>query len=213
MFVTIDFFCERRGPGLWQEPLNLAASVMLAIAALWLARRLRDNPPYARLALVLAMVGAAAVLVHLWPALAVHYVALGAIVIFALLALYRITLDLVGLRRGQAILITTIFLPFSLAAMPVLAMTQGALGSLGLVPYPILLLGIAAVLRQHSDRLAGEVLLAGAGLGLAIALRGLDRPLCGVWPSGTHFLYILLASAVLLRLVAVAARHALAARG
>lgn len=213
MFVTIDFFCERQGPGLWQEPLNLAASVMLTVAALWLARRLRGNPPYVRLALALATIGVAAVLVHLWPALVVHYVALGTIVIFALLALYRITMDLVGLRRGQAILITAIFLPFSLAAMPVLAMTQGALGSLGLVPYPILLVGMAAVLRQHSDRLAREVLLAGAGLGLAIALRGLDRPLCGVWPSGTHFLYILLASAVLLRLVAVAARHALAARG
>jgi hypothetical protein len=213
MFVTIDFFCERHGPGLWQEPLNLAASVMLTVAALWLARRLRGNPPYVRLALALATIGVAAVLVHLWPALAVHYVALGAIVIFALLALYRITLDLIGLRRGQAILVTAIFLPFSLAAMPVLAMAQGALGSLGLVPYPILLVGMAAVLRQHSDRLAREVLLAGAGLGLAIALRGLDRPLCGVWPSGTHFLYILLASAVLLRLVAVAARHALAARG
>lgn len=211
MFLEpMDSYCERLGTGLWQEPLNALASVALLGAALWLARRLRGNPPYQRLALALAAVGGSAVLAHVHATSGTAAVALAAIAGFALMAIYRITADLIGLRPMLAAVVTAIFLPFTLATMPLLTMAAGPVDNFALAPFPILLVGMAAVLRAQCPALAREFLLAAVGLTAAAVLRGLDGPLCSRWPHGTHFLYILLAGAVLLRLVAISARHALA---
>lgn len=190
----------------------MIACLALCMAALWLTRRLAYNPPYRRLALALAGVGVGGLFLHGYDVVASQVLGLGMIALFAILAIHRLTQDFLDLSPMQGALVTAIFLPFTLSAIPLMALAKGALGSLGLAPFPILLLGMAALLQLRNTRLSGEFLLAGIGLAGALALRGLDQPLCATVPIGTHFLYILLAGGILLRLVAVAARHALAGR-
>lgn len=191
----------------------MLACLALLLASLWLARRLSQNPPYRRLAFSLAAVAVGGLFLHGFAIVATQVLGLGTVAIFAVLAIHRLAQDLLDLSPLQGALVTAIFLPFTLSAIPLMALAKGALGSLGLAPFPILLLGMAAVTQLRNLPLAGEFLLAGAGLAAAVVFRGLDRPLCAAVPTGTHFLYILLAGAVLLRLVAVTSRHALAAQG
>ena len=213
IFEPIKAYCERQGTGLWEEPLSLAAATVMTVAALGLWRRLTGNPPYQLLALLLAVVGLASIAVHARITGLTSALVLSAMGLFALALFYRMLRDLSGLAPLPAAVGTLIFLPFTAAAMPLLSLSTAAVANLALAPFPILMLGIAAVQRTQQAALARQICLSALGFSLAIVLRGLDAPLCPVWPWGTHFLYILLATLALVRLLAVMARHALAARG
>ena len=213
IFEPIKAYCERQGPGLWEEPLSLIAATVMTVAALDLWRRLAGNRPYQLLALLLAVVGLASIVVHARINGLTTALVLSAMGLFALALFYRMLRDLSGLAPLPAAVGTLIFLPFTVAAMPLLTLSAAVEANLALAPFPMLMLGIAAVLRSQHAALAREVFVAALGLSVAIVLRGLDSPLCTVWPWGTHFLYILLSTAALVRLLSVMARHALAARG
>lgn len=213
MFQPVDAYCERIGPGLGQEPLNTLASLTLVVGALWLFHRLAASPRYRRLALLALVVGATSGALHLWGTVVLQAIALAAIAAFALAALYRATADLLGLSRGLALLVTAIFLPFTLGAVPVLALATGPSGAAALAPFPLLILGYAGLLRSSNPVAARDLLQVAVLLAVSLGLRAVDGPLCEAWPYGTHFLYIMLAAIAILRLVWVLARHALAGGG
>jgi hypothetical protein len=210
LFQPVDTYCERLGPGLWQEPLNVLASVVLVAGALWLHQRLAAGRQYRQLALLAAIVGATSSALHLWAIVALQVMALCAIALFAVVTLYRATADLLGMPRGLALLATAIFLPFTLGAVSVMALATGPSGSLALAPFPLLILGYAGLLRSSNPVAARDLLLVAILLAAALGMRALDGPMCDAWPHGTHFLYILAAAAAMLRLVWALARHALA---
>lgn len=210
LFEPIDAYCERVGLGLFAEPLNVGASILLVLAGHWLWRSLADQPRYNRLATLVALVGATSAILHLWPNRFTSALLLASIAGFALLCLYRVNVDLLGLSRRLSLVATGVFLPFLVGAFPLMTLSTGALGTLALAPFPVLMLGYAAVFRPHSPDLARAFLMLALLLAVALGLRAADGAMCSRWPQGTHFLYILIGGLTLVGLVRVTARHALA---
>lgn len=220
-FEPIRAYCERTGPGFWDEPLNAATNAAFLIAALAAARRAGRDPAALALALLAGIVGIGSFLFH---TLAVHWSMLADVLPIAafiygyfFLALRRF-LGLGGLAAGGA---TLGFLAFSLGLVPALdALTGRSVeaatnGSIAYLPAFLALGGVAAPLlagqtchRAAARREAGLALLGIAALfGVSLAARTLDRAACGAIPFGTHWLWHLLNACVLYALIATAARY------
>jgi hypothetical protein len=208
-------YCERAGPGFWDEPLNAISNIAFILAALaafnlWRRQGARDYPALALIASGFS-VGIGSFLFHTHTT---HWTWLADVIPIAifiggylLLTLYRY----LGLRLTVSIGL--------LAAYEALTV-----GILRLVPPAFLnratgyLLALAALLvtggplyfRKRStarQREAGRALLLAAVLfGFSLFFRTIDLAVCRALPSGTHFLwhvfnaltiYVLLRAAIL----------------
>ena len=206
----IQLYCGRTGPGLLAEPLNVAASFIYLWLAVVLWRRSQQLWLLRQMAVLMALLCVAAVWLHILPSDAA--LAANLIVILGLVLVYfhAVNRDLVGLSPGVSVAAAAMILPFLAASLPLVALLPGAGGSAAYAVLPILLLGYAAVLRQTCPRTARGLLVAALILAVAIGFRTVDMPLCGVWPYGTHFLWILGIAALVWQLAQVYRRHMLA---
>lgn len=208
-------YCERAGPGFWDEPWNAVSNIAFILAALaafllWRRQGGRDGPALALIAVGFS-VGVGSFLFHTHTT---HWTWLADVIPIAIfiggylfLALYR-------------------YFRLSLFASAVLLAAYEALtvGILRLVPPTFLnratgyLLALAALLvtggmlyfRKQStahQRAAGRALLLAAVLfGCSLFFRTIDLAVCRAVPFGTHFLwhvfnalviYVLLRAAIL----------------
>jgi hypothetical protein len=207
---TIDLYCERTDPGLWNEPLNAVTNLAFVLAALLLVVALRRAGPEVRrdpailaLTALIFLIGLGSGLFHTfatrWAVLAdVIPIALF-ILLYMYLALRRlIAAPLWGCRLGVAVvLVLTVVMPlvfgFSVSTYGV------ALAAM---------LGVGGFLHFGRRHPAGPRILRAAGIfALSLALRTADLPLCAVVPSGTHFLWHLLNAVVLYSLVRTMMKH------
>jgi hypothetical protein len=206
----IYLYCGRTGSGLWEEPLSLVASFAFVAVAVQVWRSAGE------LRLLRVMAG---LIFLLWPAgLWLHFLPsplavgadIGPILLLVLTCFYGVNRDMVGLSRSMAAVCTLLILPFAAVSLPLIALLHGAAGSAAYVPLPVLLLGYAAVLRPERPDTARGLLQAALIMVVAIVARAVDLPLCGVWPLGTHFLWILGTAVLLWYLARVYRRHMLA---
>lgn len=215
MNELIDAYCERAGPGWWQEPANTLSNVAFFLAAAAAARRFRETPGLSLgngwdLALLIALVVAIGVGSTLWHLLAIRWAALA--------------------DEIPILLFISVFLPSFLhrvGALPLpwvlfwFGLFQAAnFGLRGLFPPDFLngsifygpawaTLGIlVAWLGLRGSPLGRDFALTWALFTLSLALRTGDLWVCEGWPVGTHFLWHLLNAVVLYRLVAALVRQA-----
>jgi len=205
----IDGYCERLGPGLLAEPVNLLTNAAFLIAAAVMWRRTgpaRDALSVALIA-VLAAIGAGSALFHSvatpWAALADVL----PILIFILVYLYAANRDFLALGRGWSLALTAAFLPYAAVLAPLFGLVPGLGGSAGYAPVPVLILIYAAALRRRAPGTAGGLALGAALLIVSLAFRTLDAALCGALPLGTHFLWHILNGVMLGWMIEVRRRH------
>lgn len=210
---AIDGYCERLGPGYWAEPVNAMTNLAFLLAAGVMAWRLRGAPLPVAWALValLALIGIGSFLFHTharaWAALS----DVVPIMAFALLYIYGANRTFWGMGRGWSALGVLGFFPFAALVVAVMRPVLG--GSAAYAPLPILIAVHALALRRRAPVTARGLALGAGLLGLSILLRGLDAPLCAVWPLGTHFAWHLLNAAMLAWMIEVYRRHSLAPKG
>lgn len=208
-------YCERAGPGFWDEPLNAISNmafILAAIAAflLWQRQSRRDYPSLLLIAVGFS-VGIGSFLFHTHTT---HWTWLADVIPIAIF---------IG---GYLLLTLHRFLGFSLITSIVLLAIYEALtyGILKLVPPTFLnratgyLLALAALIATggplyfrsrlaKAQREAGRALLLAAVLfGISLFWRTIDVSICQSVPVGTHFLwhvfnalviYVLLRAAIL----------------
>lgn len=210
MSREIDLYCERLGPGLWEEPLNAVTNLAFIGAALLLVAALRRADPAVRrdpailaLTTLIFLIGLGSGLFHTfattWAVLADVIPIVLFILLYMYLALRRmVALPLWGCWLGVAVvLLLTVVMPlgfgFSVSTYGV------ALAAM---------LGVGGFLHFGRRHPAGPRILVAAGLfALSLALRTADLPLCAALPFGTHFLWHVLNAAVLYSLVRTMMRH------
>jgi hypothetical protein len=208
--APVDIYCERLGPGFWAEPVNALTNLAFLIAAAAVWPVVRDRAMGRALALILAGIGLASGAFHttgqVWAAIADS----AAIAVFVLTYIHLANRDFLGLR-GPGLWAATA------AALPAIA---GLAALFGLVPFVassavyagvwglIVLYGLGLLARAPAT---GRGLLIGAGiLGVSIAARAADLPLCGALPLGTHFLWHILNAVMLGWMILVWHRHPVA---
>ena len=209
----IDGYCERVGPDLWAEPLNAAtnaAFILAALVGLGMALRAgRLDGPVAWLVALTFAVGIGSFLFHTfataWAAMADTTPILLFILSYFAIAMNRFA----GLGWGRSILLMLAFLVGMLALSAVLRVTLAPVvgGSTSYAPALLAMLGVSLWLARRGHP-AGRWLAAAAGIfAVSLTFRALDRPLCDLWPVGTHFLWHVLNSIVLGTLLVALVRH------
>jgi hypothetical protein len=182
-------YCERCGPGLFDEPINAASNVVFLIAAFaawWVARRRGVLTPGVWVLIVLATsVGIGSTIWHTYATRWAMWLDIVPIILFecAFLALYA--RRAAGLSWGvvAALLVPFVALGFVLGGVRWLN---------GLPAYaPILVVMWVVGVHHYRTSRRERLLLAAAAAFFCLALffRTIDLVVCRQFPIGTHFLW------------------------
>lgn len=207
---TIDAYCERTGPGLWDEPFNAWTNLAFWVAAglsAWAIMRARRQTEARRGGEVglwvlvgwLVLIGAGSFLFHtfaqVWAALADVGSIVGWIGTFVWLSMRRV----LGWGPGRSGLVLTLF--FAAAPLSLMVCPLGVCAYLPTLAAAVLL-GLFAI---RSGRPGGTLLLTCAAVfAVSMLLAALDGSICDVFPLGTHgFWHLLNAVALTLGMLAL----------
>lgn len=205
--AAVDGYCERLGPGLWAEPLNLVTNAAFLVVAAVMWGRCRGMPAGRLLAAILAAIGVGSGLFHSFATRLTGLMDVLPILAFILTYLFLAARDFLGLKPWIAGGVTLAFLPYAALTVPLWSRLEWLGSSAGYMPVPVLILGFAALLARKAPATA-RGMAAGAGILLvSLAFRTLDGPLCAVWPIGTHPVWHLLNAVMLGWMIEVWRRH------
>lgn len=202
----LDNYCERLGPGLWDEPLNALTNLAFAAAAVgvWLlVQRAGDRPQrwtVRTLAVIIFLVFLGSAAFH---TTATRWGAIADTAFIAVFLLYYIVLFVRlfwDVPWRAAWLAAPVFVGFTV----LVALGADAVGIRGPGIYfaaLIAVLGLGGSLRfsRRPELRPYGLEFVGVGLLFAVSLtmRTLDSPLCDDIPIGTHFLWHVLNACVL----------------
>lgn len=205
--AQLDGYCERLGPGLLAEPLNLLSNAGFLIAAGLMWHRCLGMPTGRVLAALLFVIGIGSATFH---SVATRWAELADVIpiaVFILAYIFVASRDFLGLRPLLAALVALAFLPCAAATAPLFRLIPGIGTSAGYAPVPVLIFLFAWLLRATPT--GRRLALGGLLLCLNITLRSLDMPLCPVWPTGTHVYWHLLNAVLLGWMIELWRRHRL----
>jgi hypothetical protein len=210
--TPIDLYCERAGPGLWSEPVNVLTNLVIVAAGLWGLREARRND------------AGAAVVVLCWWVVAIgigsaifHIFATRGTIWFDVLpiASFVLAYTLFSMRRYLAMpwasaiaMVVGFYVIAGLLAWSVPAWLREA--SNGTTTYLPPFLGLAllgALIVLKGCRAGRYVLGAFPVFLLAVIFRMTDPMICAGFPLGTHFLWHVFDGFTLGILLAAAARY------
>jgi hypothetical protein len=207
--AAVDGYCERLGPGLWAEPLNLVSNLAFLVSAIVVWRRCAGLPEGRLLATLIFAIFVGSSLFH---ALANRWSGLADVLPIALFILVYVFLaarDFLRLRPVWAAGVALAFIPYAAATVPLFARIPGLGSSAGYAPVPVLILVFALLVLSRHPRLAGGLALGALILLVSLTFRTIDGPLCAAWPSGTHYLWHGLNGLMLAWMAEVWRRHRL----
>jgi hypothetical protein len=194
----IDQYCERTSAAFWAEPLNAVTNLAFIAAAAWVARELltfqrergSSRPPWS-LWLLVAFTVAIGIGSFLFHTFATRWAELSDTLPIQFFILWYVACFLhwrAGLRWRWAWLGIPVFYGFARTITP-LATDVLPYGSAGYAPALLALLAFAAYLLARRDTTWRYYLAAAVVFTVSLTLRTIDRPLCSIWPTGTHFLW------------------------
>lgn len=194
----IDLYCERRGPGLFAEPINATTNLAYLVAAFaaWLvARRLgARSPGVATLITLSVTIGVGSGLFHTFATPWARVLDVVPILTFQVVFLWLYLRRCVGLSFASSSAIAFAYLVICLLMREIPAYFNG---SVVYVPTLLVLIGLAVY--HHRSGQPGRWLLVAAALVFCVAIvfRSLDEVACPYVPIGTHFLWHLLTGGLL----------------
>ena len=209
MTPFIDAYCERTGPGLWNEPLNALTNVAFIIAGLIALRLWRAQPGLTfrngwDLLLLIALLFAIGIGSALWHTFATGWAS--AADTFPILLFISVYLLSFLARLAGCGVTGTVgwFALFQLANRGVKGQFPPDFlnGSVFYLPTWATLLIMSGLLTTRRHPAARDFALATGVFTLSLLLRTVDESVCSALPSGTHFLWHVLNSIVLYMLLA-----------
>ncbi|MCA0042933.1 ceramidase domain-containing protein [Celeribacter litoreus] len=209
--TQFDAYCERTDFTFWSEPVNAVTNAAFLIAAIWIFPRTKGVPLARALAIILFLIGLGSFAFHTtatqWGSLADTIPIVG----FILVYIFAATRDFFGLPTWKSALVTAAFFPYAAVTMPLFA-KLGLGSSSAYAPVPLLIFIYAILLRKSVPQTARGLAIGATILCVSIAMRWLDEPICAQLPLGTHFLWHILNSVMLVHMIAVYLNHMLEGR-
>lgn len=196
----IDIYCERVGPEFWSEPVNAVTNLAFIVSGALIVRMLVRGEAEARRDAALwffaGLVFAIGIGSWLFHTLATRWALLADIIP---ISLFILVYTWYALRRYALAspwicgLGVVLVLAVAMAVPPLTGFRGGSYVSALLAMVTIG--GYLKARRQHPG--GGALLVAAGVFAVSLALRTLDQPLCGAFPTGTHFAWHLLNATVL----------------
>ncbi len=195
--TAIDAYCERLGPGLWAEPVNLLTNLGFVAVAIWTWRRAGGLTLPRVLAAVLFAIGVGSALFHSFATPWASMADTTPIGVFILIYVYAANRYFMRWPPRIAAIGAAGFVPWAVTLTPMFAALPGFSISAFYWPVPTLIALYALLLRRRWPMVARGMALGALILSVSLVFRSLDLALCGGWPLGTHFLWHLLNAAML----------------
>lgn len=193
----LDLYCERTGPGFFEEPLNAVSNAGFVLAAWLVWRKGRGRPwDFRVMALLIVLIGVCSVIFHMFAMRWAAALDTAAIALFIWFYLQRVLVRAAGFGNVSALLMVMSYaLTAHLAERSFNA--EWLNGSIAYLPPLALLGGITVTIGATKGELVAPFLIATVLFGLSLALRTIDMAVCHVFHEGTHFLWHLFNAAVL----------------
>lgn len=210
MIAFLDTYCERTGPGLWDEPLNAVTNLAFIVAVVMASQLWRARPGLTwrngwDLLLLIALLFAIGIGSTLWHTFATRW-AMAAdkipILLFINLFLLAFLVRLAGLRWLGTLFFFALFQFVNRGVAS--AFPRDLLnGSIFYGPTWATLLVMTALLAARKHPAARGFALATGVFTVSLVFRTIDEAICPVVPTGTHFLWHV-CNAIVLYLLLVA---------
>lgn len=208
----IDQYCERAGPGLWAESINLTTNLAFILAAFfaWQAYRKKSRQPvpigFLILLISTASIGIGSSLFHSFAQKWARITDVTPIAFFAIFYVGYVAKQV--LRFTPPRVMGAYALLGGLTTLSLLLFdtrtTNGSSIYFGLLAF-LFLMGLWS--KTRAKEVAPLFYWAASLFSLALLFRSLDLYLCGVIPIGTHFLWHLLNGVVLFLLLLTLIKH------
>lgn len=188
--TIVDSYCERTDASYWSEPLNALSNAAFLIAAViaWRIARAKADRQAQVLAAGAAVIGIGSYLFHTHATLWALQADVLPIRAFLLAYVAMATVRFFSAPWWAGLIASGGFLA---ASIPVVALATDAFGrlngSVGYLPVPLLMVGVAAFLWRRSRPLARGLLVGAAAFTVSLLFRTIDLAACSGWPLGTHF--------------------------
>lgn len=214
MIEFLDVYCERTGPGFWNEPLNAVTNLAFIVAGIMALRQWRRKPYAWRdgwdLLLLIALLFAIGIGSALWHTVAKRWAMYAdeiPILLFINVFLLAFLVRIGRLRWPGTLLFFTLFHLLNRgvgAAFP----RDFLNGSIFYAPAWASLIVMAAFLAARQHPAARAFAVAAAIFTVSLVFRTLDAAICPAVPLGTHFLWHLCNAIMLYLLLAALIRNA-----
>ena len=186
----LDLYCERTGPGFWDEPFNAVTNVSFLIAAVtaWYIARRRAALTCEVWGLIVlsACIGVGSFLWHTLVTTWAMWLDIVPILLFMLWFVWLYFRRVAGVGAVPAALTLAGLLVTSLAGM---GLKETLNGSLMYVPLLLLLIGMG-IDHRRKGRNEPFILIITAAVGIvSLTCRTVDHSFCDWNPVGTHFLW------------------------
>ncbi|HLL26500.1 MAG TPA: hypothetical protein VKT73_02465 [Xanthobacteraceae bacterium] len=200
----LSLYCERCGPGLWDEPFNAVSNVAFFTAAgvaffQWRRAGSRD-PASLLLILVVVAIGIGSTIFH---TVATRAALIGDIVPIAVFMAGYLVLALRRYLKLGIFLTLAALAGFEIVSFGTPAILPPDLlnGSVSYLPALLMLIALAALLQLQtgaSEVAAAHWLWLATGIFIvSLLFRSIDFAVCSYFPVGTHFIWHCLNAAVL----------------
>ena len=185
--------CERIGPGLLAEPLNVLSSAVFLVAAwaAWNLARRRGNRS-AGIRGLLALSVAIGLGSGLWHMVATSWALLFDVIpicLFVVLFTWLYARRFLGMRAFLAMAAGVVFLSTTYAVLEVAGVLHVPLVYTPMLVVWFGLVALGAVHAQMRAQARFSLLAAAAVCALALLFRLIDLAVCPTFPVGTHFLW------------------------
>lgn len=194
----IDLYCERFGPGLFAEPLNVVSNLGFILAGLWLVTALpgyfparRTPASYELLAGLLMLIGICSAAFHTFALRWAELLDVVSIAMFIHAFVICFAHHVLDVRWRFAWIASPVFWAFgTIISGPI--DPKALNGSAGYLPAlaGLALMGIGLALGRRPGSL--HFLMAALVFAVALAFRSVDLAWCADWVWGTHWAWHLL---------------------
>jgi hypothetical protein len=191
----IDYFCERVGPELWAEPINVLTNLAFFISAwaVWqLAFRLHKlSPGIWILVILIVFIGIGSSLFHTFATTWAYLLDLVPILLFQLVYLWQYAYRIIKLNSKST---AGLLVLSSVAAYVCIQFPWILNNSLMYAPTFLGLIGLGSYHYLHEKKERSIFLFSLGVLILSLSLHIVDNTICPYFPIGTHFFWHLFAA-------------------
>ncbi|HUG19811.1 MAG TPA: ceramidase domain-containing protein [Planctomycetaceae bacterium] len=195
----VDLYCERTGPGLWNEPFNATSNLMFFLVAWLVWKRAKKSGTVSRsiplLILLTIAIGVGSILFHTLATRWAMALDVVPILLLKLAFLWTYGRDVLHWKLRTVASIGIGLLIVSLIGLQYKHLLNG---SLLYLPGALLLVGMGAVHLQRNFAEPWSLLVGSGWMLAAIVFRTSDHSLCAIsMGHGTHFLWHLSSGCVI----------------
>ena len=189
-FTSLNIYCERLGPGFWNEPINALTNLIFILFGFILVFKTMPNKLCLFLSIQIILIGTASFLFHTFANILVGLIDTVSIMLFGVTYVFGSNYYLLKLSTVTSLIIAFSLVPFSFIVSQLTIMSFGSLnGSTLYLSFIILFVTYSYLIRKEFAQMSTILFCSALFLAISIFFRTIDIISCNSISVGTHFVW------------------------